>query len=384
MIIGTIFRKEILEKVLELKLLLGFSILLILFPLSALLLHGEYEKRMEAYELEVRSSGEEAAPKRASPLSMIVKGTDQIGEAYEPINPMFQLFGQFDFLYLFQMFISLMAIIMACDLVCGEYERGTLRLICSNPVSRSSVLLAKLSGGYASFLIPFLLISLESFLILHVVSRGALRGADMTRFGGIVLIGLIYAAVFFNLGMLISTCTHRSSTATMLALFTWASLVFVVPNLGVVLARSVVRPPSSKLLGQRKRLSFLELRERAMEGKISWQEFETERSGAQEQLDEWYENRMDRLVELTKQWVRISPSGCVTLAASSLAGTGIEGWRHWKAWKHRQIEGQMTARMRPRIRASFQESLTELAVLLVVGLLLFLGAYMRFLRYDLT
>jgi ABC-type transport system involved in multi-copper enzyme maturation permease subunit len=59
------------------------------------------------------------------------------------------------------------------DAICGEKERGTLKVLLSNSVPRDLVLLGKWIGGYISLAIPFLIALLGG--IAYVYITGALQ-----------------------------------------------------------------------------------------------------------------------------------------------------------------------------------------------------------------
>ena len=51
---------------------------------------------------------------------------------------------------------SLLAVLFAFDAICGEKERGTLKVMLSNAVPRDLIILSKGIGGYLCLIVPFL------------------------------------------------------------------------------------------------------------------------------------------------------------------------------------------------------------------------------------
>ena len=80
---------------------------------------------------------------------------------------------------------------------------------------------------------------------------------NFLKLGLFLLSSMFYLAVFFSLGLFISCLTHRSSSSLVICLFIWAMLVFLIPNLGNILARQLVRIPTVQQLElKRKQIRF--------------------------------------------------------------------------------------------------------------------------------
>lgn len=149
-------------------------------------------------------------------------------------NTFLNIFSSIDLVFIFQVVLSLMALIFAYDAIVAERECGTLRLILTHPISRGQILLAKYMSAMVCLLIPLLMSLLLAMILL--TGRGSiwLNGSDFFRIGGIVLASIAYLSVFYLIGMLISAITRRTSTALMLSMFVWGFLVLVYPNLILV------------------------------------------------------------------------------------------------------------------------------------------------------
>src|ERR1051325_11113052 len=61
--------------------------------------------------------------------------------------PIFAIFRFLDLDFIFQIVLSLFAILFAYDAINGEKERGTLRLSFANPIPRHTYILGKLGGA---------------------------------------------------------------------------------------------------------------------------------------------------------------------------------------------------------------------------------------------
>ena len=69
-------------------------------------------------------------------------------------NPIMDIFSSIDIIFIFEVVLSLLALIFAYDALAGEYEGGTLRLVLTHPVGRGHILLAKYMSAMLCLLVP--------------------------------------------------------------------------------------------------------------------------------------------------------------------------------------------------------------------------------------
>jgi len=169
--------------------------------------------------------------------------------------------------------------------------------------------------------------------------------------------------------------------------------VFLIPNLGNILARQLVEIPSVQQLELRRQhisvsgqeaYSLPTMRERLARVRRTRSE--------QDQLTEDYRNHFDRLVRLSQNITRVSPTASFTFLATDLMGTGISEERRLKrAVRQYFFEGsEDDERGHPSFayqRTSCQEvlargGLNDLLILVLFNLLFFAATYVAFLRYD--
>ena len=134
---------------------------------------------------------------------------------------------------------SLLALLFTFDAVAGEREAGTLRINLSNPVPRDVFLWSKLIGGYVVFVIPFLVAFLLGLLLIvwQGFPLGELKIA-MPVFG-LTLVSLLYIAVFFAIGVVISTYLDNAKTALIVAFTFWVFAVLIAPRGAFIVAKLV-------------------------------------------------------------------------------------------------------------------------------------------------
>ena len=132
------------------------------------------------------------------------------GSARSLDNTFLNLFSKIDLVLIFQVVLSLMALLFAYDAIAGDWESGTLRLVISHPVRRCSILFAKYIGAMACLLLPVLMSLLMVLILLSSTGSIQLDGEDFLRIGGIILTTTIYLSAFYLIGLLISTTTRRT------------------------------------------------------------------------------------------------------------------------------------------------------------------------------
>lgn len=254
-----LIRQELLSHLMSARFLAAVVITLLLVVANAVVLLEDYEHRLGRYnqqenthrqkvqEAKTYSTLKLSVERPPNPLSLFSMGLDKrLGSTFEiyyglvPMisdgsarsldNAFLNLFSKIDLVLIFQVVLSLMALLFAYDAIAGDWENGTLRLVISHPVQRGTILLAKYIGAMVCLLLPVLMSLLMVLILLSTVGSIQLDGADFLRIGGIVLTTSIYLSVFYLIGLLISTATRRTATSLMLCMFLWVALVLVYPN----------------------------------------------------------------------------------------------------------------------------------------------------------
>ncbi|MDD4050347.1 MAG: ABC transporter permease subunit [candidate division Zixibacteria bacterium] len=262
--------------------------------------------------------------------------------AQEPVLASFRLL---DLEFLFQVILSLFAIMLGYDAISGEKERGTLRLTFANAVSRATFIMGKLLGSLAALILP-LLGAIALGCIILVLFQMPLSGQDWGRLVLIIFTGLLYCSVFLALAVMVSALTHRSSSSFLMLLVIWVAAVMIVPRASVLLAGRAVEVPTMDEIGSQKTAYSAQL----------WQEdrkkitgFTSTKTGdiqaimdelnefmssiADERdrkmkefagrLNEERSNRLRQRQALALAFARLSPAASLSLAMSTLAGTSL-------------------------------------------------------------
>lgn len=317
-------------------------------------------------------------------------------------DPVLAVFRFLDLEFLFQVVLSLFAVLFGFDLISGEKERGTLRLALSAAVPRATWILGKLSGAFAGLTVP-LLIPI-TFGCLVVAAMGLpMSAGDWLRLALVVVAGLLYVGAFLGLSVLVSSLTHRSSTSFLVLLVLWILAVMVLPRSAVLLAARSVEVPSIddnlSQLGRLRAQLWAEDRQaidRYFENELNddaetpeeqaqlvgrfnsfFQELGEERTRRLEELDaglrEARANRQAIQERLAFGLARLSPAAAFSLAAVELAGTALDLPRRYldqarayqevfERFQKEKSGGQSSSGMRMVVRFSDSEPEEEVTI----------------------
>ena len=291
----TLIRRELLDNLMTFRFAAAVFIMLLLVVANTIVLIKDYDRRLASYNAAVKSNHEQMQERDTysgvswdvvrppNLLSIFNVGLDKRlnnevfvfysyvptlwdGQKHGSTNPFLNLFSSIDITFIFEVVLSLMALIFAYDALAGERERGTLRLVLTHPVSRAKILLAKYISAMICLLVPLLISLLLVVILLTTSTTVSLNLDDFLRIGGIVLSSIAYLSVFYLIGMLISAVTRGTGTALMLAMFVWVFWVLVYPN--VILVRITPAQPSEERLAS----AFNQIEQ-------IWEEFDRERKG---------------------------------------------------------------------------------------------------------
>jgi hypothetical protein len=182
--------------------------------------------------------------------------------------------------------------------------------------------------------------------------------------------------------------------------------VFLIPNLGNILARQFVQIPTAQQL---------ELKRKQIMNRVLFEvkripktrpDFEERQKALQlramaegDKLDEDYRNRINSLVTVSQSITGFSPAPAFTLLATDIMGTGVAEERRLKkaAQNYKDIvvewytdENRDKGSEPPDFhyrRSSVKEilgqgGLSNFLILILFNILFFTGAYVAFLRYD--
>jgi ABC-type transport system involved in multi-copper enzyme maturation permease subunit len=332
----TIARKEILSNLLSYKFFIVLLLIVLLVATSLFIMHRDYKQRMADYQVIRPKPGDPIALLAPNPLSIFAKGLDdamtrsfeistigiEVRVGQRGGNIIYSFFTAPDFLYIVRVVLSLVALLFGFDQVSREREQGTLKLLLGSSVSRAKVLLGKWIGNYLSLAVPFLLVTLLGVSFLFLDREVHFSSGQLGRLAIILTLSLLYLGFFLSLGMLVSALTRRAATSVIVLLFIWALFVFVIPNLGTLAARQFVSVPSVRALSEKRQQTWTREVLQSERGG-NWAEGVKTISRENDQMEQDYRLKFERLVRLSRDINRISPAASFLDAASEIAGTGI-------------------------------------------------------------
>jgi ABC-type transport system involved in multi-copper enzyme maturation permease subunit len=272
-------------------------------------------------------------------------------------DPIFAVFRFIDLTFIFQVVLSLFAILFTYDAINGERENGTLQLSFANAIPRAQYLLGKFLGALLGLVVP-LLIPILIGILLVLVFQISFTATHWAKLATVLGISLLFFTCFVAIGLFISTLTKRSSVSFLIALVTWVLLVLIVPRAAVMAAGQMVRVPAvAEIESQRdayERDQWQKLtqglqerwrkRSAGMEGMTvsereahrdehewDWmQEDDAHRKAAQKDIEQYalklreeLRNRKIQQEKLAFALSRFSPASAYQLATINLAGTDI-------------------------------------------------------------
>ena len=270
-----LIRRELLANLMTFRFLVAMIVTLSLVVANTVVLIADYERRLISYNTAVKQhsqkgsrpgtysymEGQILVDRPPNPLSIFNAGLDRrLGNSinvehtlvptlwdthsHSADNPFLNLFSSVDLVLIFQVILSLLALLFAHDAIAGEREAGTLRLTMANPVSRPIILLAKYISAMACLILPVIMSLLLVLILFSLSGSILLRGDDWLRIGGILLTSIIYLSAFYLMGLLISAITRRTATALMLSMVIWSTLVLIYPSLSVFAVNRLWQTPS--------------------------------------------------------------------------------------------------------------------------------------------
>lgn len=380
-------------------------------------------------------NGIEEAVGRVAPVN-IAADPNLVDSKYSS-NPVFAVFGSLDLMFIVKIVLSLFAILFTYDAIVGEKEKGTLKLALSNDVPRDRLILGKAIGGYISLLLPLLIPLLLSLLILLIMPDISLGGQDWARLLLIFLMFFLYLSVFFSLGLFVSARTTRSSTSFLVLLFLWVIFVMVIPKVAVITAGQV-RPIASVHEITAKKDAFLQqIQSEGQKGVLDWiqknqadaqkdpkayqdkfkqfiQDYQQQLTSKIDEnnaaLERDYQQKKRAQQNLAVNLSRVSPASALTFGSMTLARTGVDDFDRFLAsvraykpiytkWINSKL-GQsinfgtgQTVNIKiddmpqfvyePQwLSRSFIRTIPDFALLFVMIIVFFIGAYVSFLHYD--
>jgi ABC-type transport system involved in multi-copper enzyme maturation permease subunit len=354
-------------------------------------------------------------------------------------DPVYAVFRFLDLNFLFQIILSLFAILFCYNAVSGEKENGTLRLVFSNSIPRDKFILGKIFGSFLALVVPLLVPMLLGCLLL-IVFKLPMNISDWLKLLMIIITGFLLIGVFINVSVFLSTSTQRSSNSFLMLIVIWVLFVLVIPKVSVIIAGRIIDVPSVDEVNSKKNTYAKQVSNEFMNKMSSFRsepgadvmkEFQNFMGKTNDERDDqmriftekvnrerW--NKQDVQEKLAYAISRISPSASFSFAASNFAGTSLDLVRDYreqaenyqKAFAKFQIaksggttgtgmnfiirsgDNNKPPEINPvelpkyefvpqQLSGSFSASLIDIGLLMLANIIFFGASYKQFFRYDL-
>ncbi len=466
----TLIKKEMMHHILSVRFIALLLMCLLLVPLTLSINHRNYRQNLVDYQEAVKLANIEETTVnlkmplepdlevsklilKPTPLSVFANGLADALPSYLGITrngvtqgppalvsaSLSYLLGHLDFLFIVGTVFSLLALLFTFDAVAGEREAGTLRITLSNSLPRDVFLWSKLIGGYLVFVVPFLISLLFGLLVL--VWQGFPLGEPdiFPRVLMLTFASLLYIAVFFAIGTVISTYLDNSKTALIFAFTVWVFAVLITPRVGflaakiiaptrtsqsIYMAKKAMRDDFNAELDKQKMKFIMEVPPdkngaRHIGGEIAEKIEERmkpleeeQRSKFQDQsneLDRNYQRETEQQEQMGETLSRISPTSSLIYLATNLTQTGKGTRSNYSQAGDRyhdmlhtdvfsKIRDHVTARIirpedtvtitqPPRVEIAtldetFRESVVDVLLLCFFAVVLTTVAFLKFFRSD--
>jgi len=252
--------REILENFLSLRFALSLLLTTCLFAVCGYVFVIDYQGQSKDYwkkmnenlaALRKQSSAlyqvafyQQGIYSRPQPLAMCAEGqakalpnffevnafTADLPKTKGRVNFALPQFNSVDWALIISLILSFAALVFTYDIICGEKEVGTLRLMLASTIPRYKVLLGKYLGAMVTLAIPLIIGMLVSLIIIISSKDVAIDGVKWVKILTIMVVSLLYLSIFVLLGMFVSSRTGHSANSMAILLLVWVASVILLPS----------------------------------------------------------------------------------------------------------------------------------------------------------
>jgi len=318
--------------------------------------------------------------------------------------------------------IGLGVVVFAYDSICGEKERGTLKLVFSNNVPRYKLLLGKFLAGTLGLSAIVLVVWFLAILITMRESFVQFSAGDFGLLTLALLSSVVYVFLLLAITMFISSLASSSRIAIVSCVSFWLISCLLAPPFGPMVAKMIRRIPlhqefvlsKHSLLSQETKEAIKTYKERRTENNTQVGELLLETinkvgvkwSELNEKSIVEYQSKVAQQEDLSRLISSVSPPLAFQLALSELCGTSITSQRYFegqaKDWarayaaniweQHRHsfesalqvftLEANQPDIKPFPIKSRLRHWLCYFTYMLILGILCFAVTFIRFVHYD--
>ena len=377
----TITKRQILDSLLDAKFIFMALLILLAFASNGVIFSAQYGQLREDYQVsEAENSNlmrgrcdnlqrlaimEQRILPPPSALAFIAEGNSDTLPNVSLLNA-FNRYGyefqhrsddripvlpSLDWNFIVGILLTLLAILVSYNAVCGERRDGTLRLVLAHPVSRLKLFLGKYIGLLLAITICFLVGVALNLVIFVLLDGPPLDGTTIQQIGWAVLLSICTLSLFVLAGLTVSSMTQRPAVSLVILLVFWIIVAFALPGLGRLIAEQVVDVPTQAEV-QAETAERLQQAEDSVPNYANfWNgdpfaqnipyraELWTSRNEVIMAVNDSYFEAQINQASLAKLLAFISPQGIIADSFQNLSSTGVYGFRrlHENAKRYRSI-----------------------------------------------
>ncbi|MBH5384759.1 DUF3526 domain-containing protein [Bradyrhizobium diversitatis] len=170
-------------------------------------------------------------------------------------NPWNLLSGHFDLAFVIVFVLPLLVTTLSYNLLSAEREHGTLRMLCSQPLSMATLLSGKIIVRALALMAVVIPLPLIVLLLIHPGARGTEQLVLMLSWSALVA---AYVLFWFAVAALINAIGLSSSTNALIMVATWTFFVLILPVTMNLVVGLISPAPSRTELASRTRVATAE------------------------------------------------------------------------------------------------------------------------------
>ena len=271
----TLLLNEFMQQIHSFRFVLALFVTFIVVIVCVYIQVRDFADRQQTYQAEQTKAINESKQARIysefkvpvfikpNPLSIFSRGFDEKAGNYANIsvfelpelksssqksNPFMEILENFDVLNIVEIILSLLALFIVGDVISGERENETLKLVFSNQVSRTEYFLAKYVGGLITLFIPLVMVFLITSLFMVLNPLIMLTWLQWLKILLLFFFCICYLSVFILIGLTISARVFPAAKALMVCLVVWIAMVNIYPNLVNYVVSGLVKVPETHQL----------------------------------------------------------------------------------------------------------------------------------------
>jgi len=138
---------------------------------------------------------------------------------------------------------SIIGIALGFDAISGEHEKGTLRVVLSQPIFRDEFIIGKFLAASAAISFALAIATSLSLSSAVIMLGLTLKYEDIVRVLLMIFFSILLALAYYAISVLLSTTFKKSSTSALVGISLLIIFFAILPVLSTVIARVIVGPP---------------------------------------------------------------------------------------------------------------------------------------------